>query len=169
MPLTRTQACLVSAAAILLATDPAFAEEVRLICEGVVTRTRSVPSGTSVNENTGAKQTEYASVPYSDDAVREIRFDEGNGEFWYKGESGLSKDGAVDGWIPAKEVQFTESEITARFGTGGSRKAKEILSFGLARLIDGAPVGTLDRYTGIWRIDDDVLTCRKMAIEERKF
>ena len=154
--------------ALVLFSGAILADEVRLICEGVVTDSVRQKSGEHINPNTGKSEPDYMNIPTKVDVLREIRFDEESGEFWYKGATWLSSDGSEDGWVPAVEVEFTDDLITARFKPGGRKKLADILSFGITALTN-KPIGELDRYSGIWRMNGAGITCRKLETEERKF
>lgn len=157
------------ALSVLIPAPQIYADEVRLICSGVHSGTRRVESGTHYDENTGRQKTEYANVPYETELVREIRFDEDANEFWYKGSEGLSTRNSEDGWIPAKELEFSEAEIVVEFTHGAFKIFRDVLSLGITRLTEGKPIGTLDRYSGIWRILGYQMNCLKLDVSERRF
>lgn len=156
--------------ASVLTSEAAVAQEARLICKGVIESTTRQKSGTSVNESSGQTEDDYVDIPTKVDVIREIRFDQDKGEFWYKGAGRLiSKKGNRDGWIPALTVEFTDDLITATFEPGGMSVFRDIASLGLSKLKKAPNIGELDRYSGIWRIRDMSLTCRLLEAKERKF
>jgi hypothetical protein len=148
-----------------------YAEEVRLVCSGVVAGTEQVNAGTSTDPYSGAKEREYADIPVERSVVHELRFDEVAGTFAIKGNHlQISKMGSEDGWIPAKTVEFSEAAIKVVFSQSGVETARDIFSLGAAKLFrPSTSKGTLDRYTGLWRLGSAVLPCQKADLEERKF
>lgn len=148
-----------------------YADEVRLICSGIVAGTERVNAGTSTNQYTGQQKREYADIPVERSVVHELRFDEIAGTFAIKGnELQISKKGSEDGWIPAKSVDISEAAIKVEFHQSGVETARDILSFGAAKLYrPSTPTGTLDRYTGLWRIGEATLACQKAELQDRKF
>lgn len=157
--------------ASLLLAAPSQAEETRLICSGTVQTTKQVATGRSTNPYTGAQQTDTASIPVEAAVVHEIRFDEAAATFWIKGNLlNVSPKGAVDGWIPAAKVEFSDAEIRVEFKQHGAEKARDLLSFGAAKLYrPSVPTGSLDRVSGVWRVGPAALPCQKLEAVERKF
>jgi hypothetical protein len=154
---------------LTLVTSQSLAEEVRLICTGVHSGTRSVPAGQRINPTTGLSEQAYASVPYQTELVREIRFDEAKEKFRLKGSGAVGSKQDEDEWVSAKHVVFTETAIEVEFDRSRLGRARNILSFGLAQAMEGKPVGTLDRYSGIWRMMGEQLNCQKLETTDRKF
>lgn len=169
-PPTSLLACALGLAGLLLA-GPCQAEETRLICSGTVQTVAQVATGRSTNPYTGAQETDTASIPVETAVVREIRFDEAAGTFWIKGNLlNISSKDAVDGWIPAAKVEFSDAEIRVEFKQHGAEKARDILSLGAAKLYrPSVPTASLDRVTGIWRAGRAALPCQKVDPLERKF
>jgi hypothetical protein len=145
------------------------AEEVRLICTGVHSGTRSVPSGQRTNPVTGLPEQQYASVPYETELVREIRFDESTNDFRLKGSAAIGNKTDDEEWVTAKRVVFTQASIEVEFDRSRLGRARNILSFGLAQAVEGKPIGILDRYSGVWRMMGQQLSCQKLDTSERKF
>lgn len=146
----------------------AQAEEVHLVCDGTVNTTVRKQAGEHIDPHTGMTEQEYVNVPTTEYRVRGIRFDEETGEFWYKGASKLSYKAAVDDWIPAKAVEFSDRTITAEFDPAARQNLIKVVSFGLLK--PKKLVGQLDRYSGVWRMSGMALNCKKIAEnKERKF
>ena len=163
---------LLAAAVIVcsISLNYADATEVHLICQGIVSGTNSQPAGEHVDPNSGRTVKEHVSVPFESSVIREIRFDEATGSFWYKGSSGIGTRGITNGWVPAKQVRFSEAQINVQFESTNREKVLNVLSFGLELVVGpGIPYGVLDRYTGIWRIGSTTLNCKKIDETERRF
>jgi hypothetical protein len=67
------------------------------------------------------------------------------------------------------DSRFSEKTIEAEFELNGRGRARNILSFGLAQAMEGKPIGVLDRYSGLWRLLGEKLSCIKVETSERKF
>ena len=154
---------------LMFAASEAVAEEVRLICTGVHSGTHSVPSGQRTNPITGQPEQQYASVPYQTELAREIRFDEATGEFRLKGNAAVANKAEDNEWVAAKRVVFTDASIEVEFDRSRLGRARNMLSFGLAQAMEGKPIGILDRYSGIWRMMGEQLSCQKLDADVRKF
>ena len=135
-----------------MAPVSAIADEVHLLCTG----SERTVVGETTNPHTGLPDYIYGNR----DAVRQIRFNEAEGQLWYSGASGLSKKNEEDGWIPAIEVVFEESKITATF----KRSALSSISNFRGKL-----VAELDRLTGIWSTKNMSLQCELYDAKNRKF
>ena len=149
---------------------PAHAEEVRLICTGTVEVPKQVPAGKSENPYTGMQEQDYTTTFRTEKLIREIRFDEDAGEFWYKGASGFEDKKAAAGWVPAEKVKFFEDRIEAKFKIDGARRTLlDLGTLGTSRLFAKDPVGRLDRMSGVWEISGAQLQCRKIEAKDRLF
>ena len=118
----------------ILFAGGAFAEEVHLICDGTTT---------VCDENGGCD---------SVDVIREVSFDEENGDFSYR------RNG--EDW-KTKDIKFSDDSITGKVNGGWKVQFGSDIKF------------SLSRYTGVLTTDPKIgggmtLQCRRVA-NERKF
>ena len=153
-------------------------EYTEVFCDGESYRAGTQSHSSSYNEATDTIDTISRSSRGTVSPIsRQIRFNEGAGEVWYRGADTVAKLDEAGDWVPALSVDFAPEKITAVFegdlGQKANFIARGVTSMGVSFLLDksGAQhTGVLNRVTGTWSVDDSyVISCVKADLSKRVF